>query len=157
MKNFRVWILFFLFSSLHLHWSGSYLQRGSDEVICRLSEFRFLRVQRNLKNVLPLNLTALNRITRNEIDPVFHCGPKTTSINMVDQNGVYRWVDEQGNTHFSDKPPTGVSSENLTGKYTERHQFLPSRLSIEVEVYPSICRPDCLWIPDRFSVSCHIS
>ena len=32
--------------------------------------------------------------------------------------GIYRWVDDEGNVHFSDKAPDTEKSEDLTGQLT---------------------------------------
>ena len=77
-----------------------------------------------------LNLRAIPQLTaRREVDQPYQCSPKTRSISATKQNGVYKWVDEKGKTHFSDKAPVKTESENLTQQYSNRYQYF----TIEVQ------------------------
>jgi hypothetical protein len=71
------------------------------------------------------------------------------------QSGVYRWSDDQGNTHYSDKPPKGVESEFIkatTGKVSDNPEeangnktaeqqaaALPESMEVLPEKDPTIC------------------
>ncbi len=39
----------------------------------------------------------------------------------ITQAGVYRWVDEQGNTHFGDQPPAKVVHQEVNVKVAPAH------------------------------------
>lgn len=79
-----------------------------------------------------------------------------SASSISDQKGVYRWTDDQGNQHYSDKPPKGTESEFIktaTGRTTEpapqdesanpeaeQGQAPPASMEVVPEKDPTVCK-----------------
>ncbi|OED50891.1 hypothetical protein ACH42_00550 [Endozoicomonas sp. (ex Bugula neritina AB1)] len=131
MKKIRIWIVFALFqlASVALVWILS----SPDQRAQYQAWFGIEPPQEKIKKRKSLNIRAVSRVgndranqtysARREIDQPYECSPKTRPITSVKKNGVFKWVDEQGKTHYSDKAPVNHQAENLTQRYSEKNQY----------------------------------
>jgi len=79
-----------------------------------------------------------------------------STYSIGDQKGVYRWTDDQGNQHYSDKPPKDTESDFIktaTGRKTEstpqdenanseaeQAQAAPTSMEVVPEKDPTVCK-----------------
>lgn len=136
MKKIRPWIVFtlFQFASVGTVWLISTPEQQAEY----LAWFGIGTPQETPLERTPLNIGDIPyRSARHEIDPVYQCAPQTRSIKAVKESGVYRWVDETGETHFSDKPPGNVQAENLTKQYASREQYFTIKVTNRGKALPA--------------------
>jgi hypothetical protein len=51
------------------------------------------------------------------------CRAPTRSVTDVELDGVYRWTDDDGQVHFSDRPPVAVKAVDLSSQFAPSEQF----------------------------------
>lgn len=60
----------------------------------------------------------------------YQCAPTTREITEIEPTSrIYKWVDQQGKVHFTDKAPQQQRVADLSQKYTKKAQYF--RLTVE--------------------------
>lgn len=67
--------------------------------------------------------------------------PKTQSIDNVSKQKIYKWVDEEGRTHFGEKPNTAQKKSSVED-LSKQYQALQQAVQLKIE-YPN-------WAGDSF-------
>ncbi|WP_281649072.1 DUF4124 domain-containing protein [Parendozoicomonas sp. Alg238-R29] len=76
----------------------------------------------------------------------YQCAPTTRAVTDVETSKVYKWKDESGRVHFSDRAPQQASVKDLSQKYQNKAQYFRVKVDVSGSKVPA-------WTQDRLAGS----